>query len=48
MLFFVFFLFYFHYGYSISIEKLNEYQTYEFLGLLGALTFLFKQQISWQ
>ena len=36
----------YHYGYSISNEKLNEHQAFESLGLLGALTFLFKQHIS--
>ena len=37
---------YSHYGYSISNEKLNGHQAVESLGLLGALTFLFKQRIS--
>ena len=40
------FALYSHYGNSISNEKLNEHQTFESLGLLGALTFLFKQHIS--
>ena len=35
-----------YYGYSISNEKLNGHQAFESLGLLGALTFLFKQHIS--
>ena len=37
---------YFHYGYSISTEKLTGHQAFESLGLSGALTFLFKQHIS--
>ena len=40
------FVLYSHYGYSISSEKLNGHQAFESLGLLGALTFLFKQHIS--
>ena len=39
------FVLYSHYGYSISNEKLNGHQAFESLGLLGALTFLFKQHI---
>ena len=37
---------YSYHGYSISNEKLNGRQIFESLGLLGALTFLFKQHIS--
>ena len=40
------FILYSHYGYNISNEKLNGHQVFEYLGLLGALTFLFKQHIS--
>ena len=40
------FVLYSHYGYSISNEKLNGHQAFESLGLLGALTFLFKEHIS--
>ena len=40
------FVLYSHYGYSISNEELNGHQAFESLGLLGALTFLFKQHIS--
>ena len=36
------FVLYSHYGYSILNEKLNGHQALESLGLLGALTFLFK------
>ena len=40
------FVLYSHYGYSILNEKLNGYQAFNSLGLLGALTFLFKQHTS--
>ena len=40
------FVLYSHYGYSISNDKLNGHQAFESVGLLGALTFLFKQHIS--
>ena len=39
------FVLYSHYGYNISNEKLNGHQAFESLGLLGAITFLFKQHI---
>ena len=40
------FVLYSHYCYSISNEKLNGRQAFESLGLLGVLTFFFKQHIS--
>ena len=40
------FVLYSDYGYGISNEKLNGRQAFESLGLLGALTFLFKQRVS--
>ena len=40
------FVLYSHYGYGVSNEMLNGQQAFEYLGLLGALTFLLKQQIS--
>ena len=40
------FVLYSHYSYSISNGKLNGHQAFESLGLLGALTFPFKQHIS--
>ena len=40
------FVFCSHFGCSISNEKLNGHQVFESLGILGAVTFLFKQHIS--
>ena len=40
------FVLYSNYSYSISNKKRNGHQAFESLGLLGAITFLFKQYIS--
>ena len=40
------FVFYFHYGDSISSEKINGHHTFESISLVGAFIFLLKQHTS--